>query len=327
MLVETGCKLRRDRIFSTLASTFVNIWVFSCKEMLKWKKKSSNVTKKTSCEESESAGIPYLPGYCEAKVIYRTVREKKFITVCIPAGRWKPGCVCRLIVKNNRLRLRKVDNSVPAIQWPFSGLHTPPVPLLRSPSAGLVYCCCDNASIQSTVTIFFSWICVRGHQSGAPSSAVHLVIVTEPLLWIKSLHPLQTHIDLILNLINHVASFSYQEIEFVSGAWEGHYANVRIKIEKKQASDSFQTLNQSFFHYIEMRHRWSRTLSRKRIKKKNLSVFLFLSHPMRAIDKLPHRCCAQPSFHHRKGVMFFSHSQGGLGIFFFSSCEVLKMTF
>lgn len=161
MLVKTGCKLRRDRIFSTLTSTFVNICVFYALKCWNEKRRAAMSPKKTSCEESESAGIPYLPGYCEAKVIYRTVGEKKFITVCIPARRWKPGCVCRLIVKNNRLRLRKVDNSVPAIQWPFSGLHTPPVPLLRSPSAGLVYCCCDNASIQSPVTFFFhGFVCV-----------------------------------------------------------------------------------------------------------------------------------------------------------------------
>lgn len=93
----------------------------------------------------------------------------------------KPSCVSRLIVKNNRLQLRNVDNSVLPIQWPFSGLHSPPVPLLRSPSAGLVYCCCDNAFIQSPVT-FFLWICACGHQSSAPHYAVHLVIVTEPQL-------------------------------------------------------------------------------------------------------------------------------------------------
>lgn len=52
------------------------------------------------------------------------------------------------------------------------------------------------------------------------------------------------------------------------------------------------------------------------------SVFLFfLSHPMRAIDELPHRCYAQLSFHQNKRVMFFSPTLGGLGDFF-SSCEV-----
>lgn len=192
------------------------------------------------------------------------VREKKYITVCIPARRWKPSCVCRLIVKNNRLQLRNVDNSVLAIQWPFCRLHSPPVPLLRSPSAGLVYCCCDNAFIQSPVTFFFFlWICVCGHQSGAPHNAVHLVIATEPQLWIKSLHPLHTHIDLILNLINHVGPFSYQAIEFVSGAWEGHYANFCIKIQKNNTQTHFKRW--VFFHDNVMSHCLGHTQRHKRL--------------------------------------------------------------
>lgn len=131
----------------------------------------------------------------------------------------KTSCVGRLMKRTDRLRLRDADSSAVPIQWPFSGLHGPPVPLLRSPGVGLVYCRCDNGSILSPVTFFFlsssSWICGCGHQSGtSPERSPHLVITAEPQLCNKSLHPLQTHIDRILNLINHVPVLSYQEIEF-----------------------------------------------------------------------------------------------------------------
>lgn len=167
---------------------------------MKWKKNSKNVPK--SIKKISQRESPHFSRSCEAKVIYRMVREKLHYCMHSSTQMKTKLCVPPDKKKNNRLRLRHVDNSVIPIQWPFSRLHSPPVPLLRSPSAGLVYCRCDNAFIQSPVT-FFLWICVCGHQSGSPYNAVHLVIITEPQLWIKSLHPLQTHIDLILNLINH----------------------------------------------------------------------------------------------------------------------------